>query len=344
MDGEFELIARLRSLAESKGAGGEAGRPRVVIASGDDAAVTVPGGATATSVDAAVDGVHFRLASTPPRSVGHKALAAALSDLAAMAAAPGEAYVIVGVPAELDDSVLLEVGAGLADVAAAHGVAIIGGDVTAAPVLWLGLTVVGHAPAPADLLARAGARPGEVLVVTGELGGAAAGLALLERPELAAAVDAATAEALRRRQLEPEPRLEAGRILAAAGASAMIDVSDGLGADAGHLANASGVRVEIEAAALPIQAGVREVAAAAGADELELAAAGGEDYELLASVPCDRAEAAIAALGSRGIELRTIGAVAAGEGAVIRSPDGAVHEPAGFDQLRRRPRARSAPA
>jgi thiamine-monophosphate kinase len=342
MDGEFELIARLRSLASSEGVGGAAAG-RIVIASGDDAAVTVPDGATATSVDAVVEGVHFRLATTPARSVGHKALAAALSDLAAMGAAPGEAYVIVGVPPDLGEEVLVEVGGGLVQVAAAHGVAIAGGDVTRAPALWLGLTVVGHASAPGDLVPRGGARPGDVLAVTGELGGAAAGLELLERSELGAALDRAVEDALRRRQLEPQPRLAAGRALAEAGARAMIDVSDGLGADAGHLAAASGVAAEIEVERLPIQAGVREVADAARRDPLDLAAAGGEDYELLASVPAAGVEAAVAALATIGVDLTPIGAISSGEGVVIRSRDGAVREPGGFDQLRR-PRARSARA
>jgi thiamine-monophosphate kinase len=343
MDGEFELIARLRSLAEARGAAGAAGE-RIVLPSGDDAAVTIPGGATATSVDAVVEGVHFRLATTPPRSVGRKALAAALSDLAAMAAAPGEAYVIVGVPADLDEDVLLEVGAGLVDVAAAHGVAIAGGDVTRAPALWLGLTVVGHASAPGELVTRAGARPGEVLAVTGELGGAAAGLELLERPALGDALDDAIADSLRARQLEPEPRLGAGRALAEAGASAMIDVSDGVGADGGHLAAASGVAAEIEVERLPIQAGVREVAAAAGLDPVDLAAAGGEDYELLASMPPARVDDAVEALAAIGVRLTTVGHLAGGSGMLIRSRDGGVREPSGFDQLRRRPRARSARA
>jgi thiamine-monophosphate kinase len=342
MDGEFELIGRLRSLAEAGGAAGPGRAGRIVLGSGDDASVTVPAGATATSVDAVVDGVDFRLAETPPRSVGHKALAAALSDLAAMGAEAGEAYVILGVPPDLDEGSLLEVGAGLVALAAEAGVAIVGGDVTRSPVLWLGVTVVGHAPSPADLVARAGARPGDLLFVTGELGAAAAGLALLDSPAVAAAVDAEVANRLRRRQLEPRPRLAAGRALAGVSlASAMIDVSDGLGADAAHLADASAVRVEIDVERLPIAEGVREVAAAADLDPIDLAAAGGEDYELLASVPAERAGEAVRAVAETGLALTEIGAVAAGRGTLIRSRDGARREPRGFDQLRR-PRARSA--
>jgi len=336
MDGEFELIARLRALTESRGAAGTEPGGRIALASGDDAAVTVPAGATATSVDAVVDGVHFRLADTPHRSVGRKALAAALSDLAAMGAEGGEAYVIVGVPPELADATLLEVADGLAAVAAEHGVAIVGGDVTRSPALWLGVTVVGHAAAPDALVSRAGARPGDAVAVTGELGGAAAGLALLDDPTLGAGLEPAVAAGLRRRQLEPHPRLAAGRALAAASlATAMIDVSDGLGADALHLAAASGVRVEVEIERLPVQAGVREVAAAAGVDPVDLATAGGEDYELLVTVPPDRLDEAIEAIAETDLRLSPIGEITAGEGTVIRGRDGSRREPRGFDQLRR---------
>jgi thiamine-monophosphate kinase len=343
MNGEFDLIARLRSLAEVGGAAGEAGDRRVALASGDDAAVTVPGGATATSVDALVQGVHFTLETAPPRSVGRKAMAAGLSDLAAMGAESGEAYVIVGIPEAIDETQLLEVGAGLVEMAAAHGVAILGGDVTRAPALWLGVTVVGHAEEAGDLVGRGGARPGDALAVTGRLGGAAAGLALLERPELAEGLDPAAMEAMRLRQLEPEPRLVAGRALAAAGARAMIDVSDGLGSDAEHLASAGGVRVEIDLDLVPIEPGLPELAERAGLDPVELAAAGGEDYELLAAIAPDRLERSAAAVAEAGTILTTIGRVVSGSGVALRTRGGAEVAPRGFDQLRS-PRAPSARA
>src|SRR6476620_377442 len=123
--GEFDLIARLVELVEDAGAAPERGG-RIVIGSGDDAAVTDPPGVTATSVDALVDGVHFRRETASLESVGHKALAAALSDLAAMGAAPGEAYVQLGVPDDLDEAGCLELGEGLAQVAAEHDVAVLG--------------------------------------------------------------------------------------------------------------------------------------------------------------------------------------------------------------------------
>ena len=334
--GEFELIARLvEMVAEARLDRTSEWGARIVVASGDDAAVTVPKGATATSVDSLVEGIHFRRQTAPLGSVGRKALASALSDLAAMGAAPGEAYVQLGVPDDLGEADCLELGRGLAQEAAEHDVAVLGGDVTRAPTLWIAITVVGHADSAGELVRRAGAGPGDHLAVTGELGGAAAGLLLLDRPELATVVEAEVADALRRRQLEPQPRLAAGRALAAAGASAMIDLSDGLGGDAAHIATASGVRLVIELERLPIQAGVGEVAAAAGVDAFDLAAGRGEDYELLVALPPDRAEDARAEVTATGLTLTSIGVAEEGAGAALRASDGSERPLAGFDQLRR---------
>ncbi len=323
--GEFELLARIRERLPASG-------PRTHLGSGDDAAVTVPGGATATSVDALVDGVHFRRDLASPTQIGHKALATALSDLAAMGAEPGEAYVAVGIPPDLDEDGCLELVDGIAALATETGTTLAGGDVTRAPALTLAVTVVGHAADPARLVRRGGAQPGDVLVLTGELGGAAAGLLLLERPELAASVPAELAERLRARQLDPIPQLAAGKALAAAGARAMIDVSDGLGGDATHLATASSVGLRIDADLLPLAPGVAEIAAAAARDPLELAASGGEDYELLAALPGGRLAAAVASIGAEN-RLTRIGAVYAGDGVEIRLPGGGTVVPAGFDQL-----------
>jgi thiamine-monophosphate kinase len=343
--GEFELLARIRERLPPAGT-------RLRLGSGDDAAISVPGGATATSVDALVEGVHFRREHASLAQIGHKALATALSDLAAMGAEPGEAYVALGVPEDLGEDGCLELLDGLAALAAATGVSLAGGDVTRAPVLTLAVTVVGHAAAAEDFVARAGARPGEVLVVTGELGGAAAGLLLLlesaggkDVPQLRGHygyLSCGTSEGLVARQLEPQPRLAAGRALAAAGATAMIDLSDGLGGDAGHLASASGVGLRIDASALPLPAGLAEIAAAMGTDPLQLAVSGGEDYELLASLPPDRLDVAREAVGeaAAGLTLATIGTVVDGDGVEIRQPGGAPLKATGFDQLRpsRRPR------
>jgi thiamine-monophosphate kinase len=335
--GEFDLIARLVEVVgeAGRGTGAEDAGARVLVGSGDDAAVTAPAGVTATSVDAFVEGVHFRRDTAPLDAIGAKAIAASLSDLAAMGAAPGEAYVQLGIPPDFDEAAATQLAAGLGSAAAAGGVAVIGGDVTRAPVLLLAVTVVGHAASPDALVARAGARPGNVVAVTGELGGAAAGLLLLDRPELAAAIDEDVAEALRLRHLEPSPRLAAGRALAAAGATAMIDLSDGLGGDAGHLAAASGVRIAIELEEVPVQAGVAEVAAAAEVDAGTLIATSGEDYELLAALPVEGLAAARSSVASTGTTLTVIGEVVEGDGVILRRAGGGELEPSGFDQLRR---------
>jgi thiamine-monophosphate kinase len=325
--GEFELLAKLRERLPPPG-------PRVLVGSGDDAAVTLPGGATATSVDALVDGVHFRRGWATPAQIGRKALAAALSDLAAMGAEAGEAYVVLGAPEDLGEDECLELVDGIVALATETGTTLAGGDITRAPALTLAMTVVGHAASAELLISRNGARPGDVLALTGEIGGAAAGLLLLERPDLGAAVSAETAARLKLRQLEPSPRLQAGHALTAAGARALIDLSDGLGGDAAHLAASSGCRIRIDVAALSIADGVVEIAAAAGLDPLQLAVSGGEDYELLAALhPNSLAGAAAEVAETEGARLTQVGEVVAGEGVEIRLSDGGLLDPKGFDQL-----------
>jgi thiamine-monophosphate kinase len=334
--GEFELLARIRERLP-------AGGPRTHLGSGDDAAITLPGGATATSVDALVDGVHFRRDQASPAQIGHKALATALSDLAAMGAEAGEAYVALGIPPDFGEEECMKLLDGMTSLAAATGTDLAGGDLTRSEQLFLAITVVGHASAPDAFVTRAGARPGDVLVLTGETGGAAAGLELLNNqpPEADFAfrcpigpLKAKSAmEGLIGRQLEPTPRLLAGRALALAGATAMIDLSDGLGADAGHLARASGVKLEIEAAAVPLAAGAVALSEATDRDPWWLLG-GGEDYELLASVaPAQLKRATEAVLSKGGVPLTKVGEVKPGAGVEIRLPGGRLLEPAGFDQL-----------
>lgn len=325
--GEFELLAKLRERLPEAG-------PQVKLGSGDDAAVTVPGGATATSVDAIVDGVHFRRDESGLDAIGRKALATALSDLAAMGAEAGEAYVTLGAPADFGEGEFLALLDGMLGLAGETGVTLAGGDVTRAPALTLAITVVGHAASADAFVSRAGAQPGDVLVLTGELGGAGAGRLLLDDPSLARAVPDDTAARLRDRQLEPTPRLRSGLALAASGARAMIDLSDGLAGDSGHIAQASGVALEIDAAALPLAKGLAEIAATAGRDPLQLAVAGGEDYELLAALPPDRFDEASAAVGETAeTRLTRIGRVAAGDGVEIRLPGGELLEAAGYDHF-----------
>jgi thiamine-monophosphate kinase len=325
--GEYDLIAALRARLPAPG-------PRVLVGMGDDAAVTAPGGVTATSVDAIVEGVHFRRGSTPLEAIGRKGLAAALSDLAAMGAEPGEAYIVLGVPPDLDEPGCLELLEGVQQLAATTGTALAGGDISRSAVLFVAMTVVGHAPGAASLVTRGGAKAGDAVAVTGDLGGAAAGLRMLEGEAASVDLPDEVVSALRARQLDPQPRLGEGRALAASGASAMIDLSDGLGADAGHIAAESGVRLEIDLSALPLQAGVAEVAVAIGEEPLDLAAGEGEDYELLACLPAESVDRARAAVADAGNSLAVIGRCVPGEGGVkLSAPSGRELRVRGYDQL-----------
>jgi thiamine-monophosphate kinase len=322
---EFDLIA---AITERLPAAGE----RVRLPSGDDAAVVEAGATSAVSVDAIVEGVHFDLESFGAPAVGRKALASALSDIAAMGAEAGEAYVVVGAPAELPDEQLIGIADGLAAVASRDQVTVAGGDLVASPVLIVSVTAIGYQPEGGRLVSRGGARPGDAIAVTGELGGADAALALLDDGG-AGQLSTELRDALLARQLDPTPRLREGRELAAAGATAMIDLSDGLGADAGHLARASGCRIEIEIERIPVTEGVAEVAGSEGAG-LELAATGGEDYELLVALPPESVEAAAEAVSRAGTTLTEIGYATEGRGVALRLPGGGEIEPRGFDQRR----------
>ena len=295
---ELELIEAVERVLAGPGAGGA----RVVRWLGDDAAVVrAAGGYAVTSVDAAVDGVHFRLGELSPAEIGHRALGAALSDLAAMGAVSvGEAYIALTLPPELpgEDAVALVAGAG--ELATRHSVTLCGGDVSRAGTLVVAVTVVGWATDPAALVGRDGARPGDLVAVTGALGGAGAGLALLDgRAEATrGGVSNEQARELHRRYARPEPRLAAGRALATLGARALIDVSDGIATDARHLAQRSGVDIALDSERLPRDGGVDAVVHALGCDPAAFAASAGEDYELCACLPASARAAAETAFAS----------------------------------------------
>jgi thiamine-monophosphate kinase len=282
---ELELIDRVQAMLSGPG-------PGILRGPGDDAAVVRASGYAVTSIDTMVEGVHFRTSQLRPEEIGHRALAGAVSDLAAMAAGPGEAYLALGVPPGAGEEFILTVVAGAVGLARELEISIAGGDVTRAPALVLTFTVVGWVSDPGELVGRDGARPGDLVGVTGALGGAGAGLALLEGRAAASEMPSELAQSLRERYARPLPQIEQGRALARAGARGMIDISDGLATDARHLARRSGVRLELRLDKLPLDRGVVEVARRLGTDPRALAATAGEDYELCVCLPSSCAELA----------------------------------------------------
>ncbi|RMG56334.1 MAG: thiamine-phosphate kinase [Acidobacteria bacterium] len=281
MPGEAEFIERIAALL---------GRSSddLIVGIGDDAAVIRKSASQwwLLSVDSQIENVHFRREYTPARLLGHKALAVNLSDIAAMGGTPRFALLSLILPRDLPSSFIDDMLQGMMALADAHRVILIGGDVAASgDGLTLTLTIVGECPA-GKILRRDGARPGDVIFVTGQLGLAAMGWRLLERGFRYAPHLSPPWRRLILAHLQPVPRLEVGRALAEDQlASAAIDLSDGLSTDLFHICQASGVGAVIDGERLPV---ARSVPPELEGDELECALHGGEDYELLFTVPKER--------------------------------------------------------
>lgn len=317
--GELDLIA---SFEELLGPSGE----RLLRGPGDDASVVRARGFAVMSIDAVTDGTHFTLDTHSPADVGHKALATALSDLAAMGAEAGEAHVALALPRGFEPDAARALVGGMAELAARLGVSIAGGDVITASCLTVTVCVTGWVDDDALVVGRDGARPGDEVWVTGELGGSAAGLLLLGgAPAVPEAAD------LVARHRRPEPRLAAGTAFARAGVGAMIDLSDGLATDARHVAERSGCRLVIDVDRVPVAPGVEAVAEAAGRDVVELAAGAGDDYELLVTAPADRTGAVEAAAAAAGVALSRLGRAEAGAGIVLRTEGGGTIDLGGYE-------------
>ena len=318
------LCERIRAREQLTQAIDGGGVRRVLVPPGDDCAVLAPGNAPlAVTTDALVEGVHFRSAWLRPAEIGRRAIAANLSDLAAMGASPAWTLVAIAAPPDLPAHSLDELLDACAAASEEAGAQMVGGNLTSSPVLTVTVTAIGTVTG--RYLTRSGAEPGDQLVVTGTLGAAAAAVAAWS----AGGVPEAP---LRARFAAPEARIRAGIALARAGAHAAIDVSDGLIADLGHLCAASHVGAIVERARLPR---LPEVAAL-DADGNDFAAAGGEDYELLVACP----DATVARLDElareAGVALTVVGrCVDAALGIVLRDADGAPHrtQTAGFDHF-----------
>ncbi|MGA2778800.1 MAG: thiamine-phosphate kinase [Steroidobacteraceae bacterium] len=335
--GEFDLIARFFM----RGGARVSAQDGVLLGIGDDAALLrVPDGADlVVAVDTIVAGRHFPVGADA-RSIGHRALAVNLSDLAAMGANPAWATLALTMP-NPDPSWLEGFAAGLWALADRHAVALVGGDTTGGS-LTVSLQLLGHAPRGAALL-RSGARPGDILAVTGTLGDAGAGLWLVQAGgaahlpdgQVGAAgprLDQPLAQELIRRFEYPEPRVQLG--LAARGiATAAMDISDGLVGDLPKLAAASQVSVEVEVDRLPLSPALRALASPQQARDWALGA--GDDYELLLALPPERFGQLGEAAARLGLPLTAIGEVGAGSGVTWRlNGRGFVPSVTGYDHFR----------
>lgn len=289
----------------------------------DDAAVVVIGGAPiAVAVDALVEGVHFDPAISSREDVGFKALAVNVSDLAAIGAKPRAAVVVLQRPADLPDDDVVALYRGLREAADRWGLSLVGGDTVASDQLSVSVTVLGGLLG-ATPLRRDGARPGDAVVLIGTVGAAAAGLALHregahdlldEHPDLLAA------------HRRPTALPAAGGALATGGASAAIDVSDGLGRDLGHVAERSGVAITVQAERLQVPPAIAAAAERLDADPLDLLLGGGDDYALAACVSPERHGQVVTALRAVGHEARLIGHVEPGRGVWLDQGDGTVRD------------------
>lgn len=295
--GEFGLISELIALFPQ----GE----QVLVGPGDDAAVLrIRNGHVVVSTDLLVEGRHFRRDWATAEDVGHRAAAQNLSDINAMGGRGHSLTIGLGAPADLPVSWALEFAEGFAAECELVGASVIGGDLTRSDQVVIAVTVFGactHTP-----VLRSGAQPGDVLALNGRQGWSAGGLAVLSRGFRS---PRALVEAYRR----PEPPYQAGPAAAEAGATSMIDVSDGLIADAGHLAESSGVAIDIETERLEIPEPLHAVAAATGSDPISFVLGGGEDHSLLATF----ADAQVPE------GWRVIGSVAEGSGVTV---DGAAYD------------------
>ncbi len=296
--GERRLVTRIR-----RAFGGS--RPGVLIGIGDDAALVKAPGSLLLTTDVLVEDQDFRRALHPPRLLGRKALNVNLSDIAAMGGRPLHALVGLAMPEGLEESWLRSFMAGLRDAARNAAVALVGGDLSRADRIFISVTVTGAARSP---VARSGARPSDRIFVSGTLGDAAAGLRLLEGCG-AGRKTAGGGKRLLKAFLDPAPRLELGAALARRRlASAMIDVSDGLSVDLDHLCEESGVGAEVDLDRIPVSAALKRFAD----DPLAAALHGGEDFELLFTVPAANVPAVRRLAGKH--RLTEIGKITASRG------------------------------
>jgi len=323
--GEFGLIARLRQRVE---------RPdnRVLVGIGDDAAVikTAPGELLLLTTDVLVEGVHFDRRIAGFWHIGWRAMAANVSDIAAMGGLPGHALVSICLPETVGIEDVDRIYQGMQAVADEYSFGIVGGDTVSSPRgMVLSICLTGEA-AEGDLMLRDGAREGDLICVTGELGGSQAGLAMLQAELLSSGgadepVQLEEWPQVRDRHLQPRPRLKEARLLAQmGGVHAMIDVSDGLAGEVGHIVEESGVGAEVREKDVPIGSQTRRVAEHLGGSALDYALHGGEDFELVFTVsPSDADRIGKEIRDQTGTTVSMVGKILPAEGGVVLiSPQG----------------------
>lgn len=329
---EDELIDTIRKILS-----GEA--PGVRLGPGDDAALVEFGPHLGVlTADMLVEDVHFERPSFAPRDLGYKAVVANLSDVAAMGGSPRYALVSLALPPDVEPSWVVELFGGAREAADEHGVAVVGGDLSRAPLVVLSVAVTGEVAA-GGAVTRSGAAPGDRVVVTGTLGAAAGGLHLSRAdPGEARTVAGSTwGRSLVAAYFRPTARVAEGQTLARAGATAMMDISDGLAMDLSRLCRESEVGATVVLADVPVAPELFDLAEAlSGADPREMALSGGEDFELLATLPASVVERTARRLRDRfGTPLTDVGEIKGQPGLVAVEDDGKERslQPRGWDHF-----------
>jgi thiamine-monophosphate kinase len=328
---EDELVATIRKILAGEG-------PGVRLGIGDDAAlVDVGDRLDILTTDLLVEDVHFRRDGISPRDLGYKAIAVNVSDIAAMGGSPRYGLVSVALPRDVAIGWVVELYGGVRDASAEYAMTVVGGDTSLSDRIVLSVTVTGEV-AKDGAVTRAGARPGDRLVVTGALGASAGGLRLAEAdPEaVRSAVGSEWARELVAAHVRPQARVGEGQTLAQAGATAMMDLSDGLAIDLGRLCRESAVGAAVELARIPVAPGLAPLAGVLPIDPLQLALSGGEDYELLAALPPHAVGPATSKIRERfGTPLTEVGEIRREEGLVAVLEDGSERplEPTGWDHF-----------
>jgi thiamine-monophosphate kinase len=330
--GEFGLIERIRGALPAPG-------PNVIVGIGDDVAVLRASSETVwlATCDVQVEGAHFLRAAIAPRDLGRKSLAINLSDIASAGGTPRYALVSLGLPGDLDVGFIDELYAGLREEGSSFGVDIVGGNISRSRMgIFIDIFLLGEARRE-DIVLRSGASAGDLIMVTGSVGDAAAGVALLLDAGLS--TDAAYAATARGRRDRPTPRVREGALIGSLrGASAMIDVSDGIAGDLGHICERSRLAARLYAQKLPVSPANRALARAAKRDEWHFALHGGEDYELLFTAPpAEAGRLAQRIAAETGTAVATIGEmIPAGGRSELVLPDGTTRalEESGWDHFK----------